>query len=105
VCLHAHAELAPLPARGLNGRRADEDDDRDPEEDERGDDRPDDLQAGVAVDLRPLRVAGGPPSPAEADDEEDKGGFDGDEDEGADPEHEPVELVDGIAARGLGGGR
>ena len=52
----------------------------------------------VAVDLRALGALR-PCRAAEADDEEDERGLDGDEDDRADGEDEPVELVDGLAAR------
>ena len=54
------------------------------------------------MDLRALGVLGGRRPAAEADDEEDERRLDGDEDDGADGEDEPVELVDRLAARGRG---
>ena len=70
------------------------------------------ITAGMAVQMISSRVLPwicGPsassavvPPAAEADDEEDERGLDGDEHDGADGEHEPVELADRLAARRRG---
>jgi hypothetical protein len=106
VPLHLDDELVgTVAARRLDGRAPCEHDRGDADQDHGGDRRPDDLEPGVAVDLRALGVLGGRPPPAEADDEEHERGLDGDEDDGADGEDEPVELVDRLPARSCRLGR
>ena len=93
-----HELVGALAARRLDRRRAGEDDDRDADEDDGRDERPDDLEPRVSVDLRALDLVAGRPPAAKADDEEDERALDCDEDDGADGEDEPVELVDRLAA-------
>ena len=95
-----HELVGALAARRLDRRRAGEDDDGDSDEDDGRDQRPDDLEPRVSVDLRALDLVAGRPPAAKADDEEDERALDCDEDDGADGEDEPVELVDRLAARG-----
>ena len=86
----------------LHRRDLGEGEDRERREDDRGDRRPDDLEPGVAVDLRPLGALGRVASAAEADDEEDERRLDEDEDDRAEAEDDPVETRDRLAARGVG---
>ena len=89
----------------LHRRDLGEGEDREPREDDRGDRRPDDLEPGVAVDLRPLGALGRVAPAAEADDEEDERRLDKDEDDRAEAEDDPVETRDRLPARGLGARR
>ena len=85
----------------LHRRDLGEGEDRERREDDRGDRRPDDLEPGVAVDLRPLGALGRVAPAAEADDEEDERRLDEDEDDRAEAEDDPVETRDRLPARGV----
>jgi hypothetical protein len=100
VRLHADREgLLPVRA-GLHGRRAREDEDRHGGEEDGRDDRPDHLEPRVPMDLRALVVLGHGRAAPEADDEEDERRLDEHEDDRAEGEDDPVDLVDGLAAPG-----
>jgi len=86
-----------LAAR-MHDRRPYDHDHGDRGEDGRRDERPDDLQARVPVDLRPLGVLGRRRSAAETQGEEHERRLDQHEDDRTDSEDQPVELVDRAAA-------
>jgi hypothetical protein len=92
-----------LDSASLHRRDPREGEDRESREDDGGNRRPDDLDPGVAVDLRALGPDGRVPAPAEADDEVDERRLHQHEDDCADREDDPVEVADGLAARRLGG--
>ena len=88
----------------LDPRELVEDERHDRDQDQDRDPGPDQLQAGVAADLRAL-VRTRPAAVAVLDDEEDQRNLDDQEDDGADREDEPVNVFDAPRLWRLGGRR